>query len=191
MFADFHGGRIVVGLPPGTYRCPPATYESLFQINWDLERRGLRSQTRIHFFSPNPRPGGPPDSVPVWLHLHAEQRSVETHYEFTVREIDADSHRVLSTGGAELAYDLLFVVPPHKPAQVLLDSGLAGPVGIPVEPNTLTTRWEHVWAIGDGADFPGTKAGVVAHQQAEVVAHNISARIGKRDHEERLGLRTI
>jgi sulfide:quinone oxidoreductase len=187
---QFRGGTIVVGLAPGPYRCPPAPYETLFQMDWFLGKRGLRSRTSIQFFSPNPQPSGPPQSVPVWLHAHAERRGVRTHYDFTIREIDADGRRVSAADGRELPYDLLFVVPPHRPAQVLLDSGLAGPAGVAVDPDTLTTQWENVWAIGDGADFPGSKAGVVAHQQADVVAHNIAVRLGKADDEQKLKLHT-
>jgi sulfide:quinone oxidoreductase len=188
--AGFTGGDIVVGLPPGPYRCPPAPYETLFQMDWYLSRRGIRKEARIHFFSPNSQPSGPPDSVPVWLDFHAGQRGVETHYDFAIGDIDADGRRVRANDGEELRYDMLFVVPPHRPAQVLLDSGISGPAGVQVEPNTLATRWENVWAIGDGTDFPGSKAGVVAHQQADVVAHNITARLGKVDHEEHLKLHT-
>jgi sulfide:quinone oxidoreductase len=159
-------------------------------MDWHLCRLGVRDRSRITFFSPNAEPSGPTDSVPVWLDSHARQRGVETHYDFTIAEIDPDGQRVLGTDGAELPYDLLFVVPPHRPAQVLLDSGIAGPAGVQVDPETLATRWENVWAIGDGADFPGSKAGVVAHQQAGVVAHNIAARLGKEKHEERLKLHT-
>lgn len=187
---QFRGGTILVGLAPGPYRCPPAPYETLFQMDWFLGRRGIRSDAQMHFFSPNPHPSGPPESVPVWLHEHAERRGVETHYDFTIREVDADGRRVVAADGQELPYDLLFVVPPHRPAQVLLDSGLAGPSGVQVDPETLTTRWENVWAIGDGADFPGSKAGVVAHQQAAVVANNIALRLGKAGGLEWLKLHT-
>jgi sulfide:quinone oxidoreductase len=187
---QFRGGRIVVGLAPGPYRCPPAPFETLFQMDWFLGKRGLRRETEIHFFSPNPGPSGPSTSVPVWLDEHARRRGVEAHYDFTIREIDADGRRVLAASGEELRYDLLFVVPPHRPAQVLLDSGLAGPSGVTVDPDTLTTAWPSVWAIGDGADFPGSKAGVVAHQQADVVANNIAYALGKARHPERLKLHT-
>jgi sulfide:quinone oxidoreductase len=186
----FEGGRIVVGLPPGPYRCPPAPFETLFSIDWLLSRRGVRDRTTIGFASPNPAPSGPPDSVPVWLEAGAQAREVATHYGFTMSRVDPDQRRLLAEDGRELPYDLLFVVPPHRPAQVLLDSGLAGPTGVKVDPETLATQWPHVWAIGDGADFPGSKAGVVAHQQADVVAHNIAARLTGQGHEERLKLHT-
>ena len=42
--------------------------------------------------------------------------------------------------------------PPHRPAQVLLESGLADTeTGIRVDYETLKTKWENVYAIGDCA----------------------------------------
>ena len=187
---NFTGGRIVVGLPPGPYRCPPAPFEMLYSIDGLLKKRGLRERTEIHYFASTPRPTGEPHSPPVWLNDHAERRGVQMHYGFTIRDIDPDAQTVKSAEGEELPYDLLFVVPPRRPAQALLDSGLAGPNGVKVNPNTLVTECGNVWAIGDGADFPGSKAGVVAHQQADVVAHNIAVRVTGRGEEERLKLQT-
>jgi sulfide:quinone oxidoreductase len=184
------GGRIVVGIPPGPYRCPPAPFEMLYSIDALLKRRGLRERSDIHFFAPTPRPTGDATSVPVWLNHHAERRGVRTHYGFTIERVDPDARLVRSTEGVELPYDLLFVVPPHRPAQVLLDSGLAGPSGVKVDPDTLTTEHRNVWAIGDAADFPGSKAGVVAHQQADLVAHNIGVRVAGDGEEERFKLHT-
>jgi sulfide:quinone oxidoreductase len=186
----FEGGRIVVGLPPGPYRCPPAPFEMLYSIDGLLRQRGLREQSEIHYVASTPRPTGDRASVPVWLNDHAERRGVETHYDFTIQEIDPDARLVKSEQGAELPYDLLFVVPPHRPAQVLLDSGLAGPNGVKVDPHTLTTECGNVWSIGDANDFPGSKAGVVAHQQGDLVAHNIAARVTGQGEEERFKLHT-
>ncbi len=186
----FRGGTILVGVPPGPYRCPPAPFEALFAMDVFLEARGVRERTELHYFAPTPRPSGRPASVPVWLNDHAERRGVQTHYDFTINEIDPDGRRVLAEDGQELGFDLLFVVPPHKPAQVLLDSGLAEPSGVKVDYDTLTTEWEDVWAIGDAADFPASKAGVVAHQQADLVAHNIAARLTGKGREERFKLHT-
>lgn len=64
---------------------------------------------------------------------------MKTHYDFTIEAIDPDGQRVRATAGQELPYDLLFVVPPHRPAQVQLDSGLAGPSGVKVDSHTLMT----------------------------------------------------
>ena len=70
------------------------------------------------------------------------------------------------------------MVPPHRPAQVLLDSGLAETeTGIRVDYDTLKTKWDNVYAIGDCADMPASKAGGVAHQEADFVAHNLAVEI--------------
>jgi sulfide:quinone oxidoreductase len=187
---QFAGGQIVVGLPPGPYRCPPAPFEMLYSIDSLLKKRGLRERTEIHYVSAAQRPSGEPNSPPVWLNDHAERRGVTTQYGFTVQQIDPDARVVTSAEGEEQPFDLLFMVPPHRPAQVLLDSGLATQSGVKVNPNTLVTECGNVWAIGDAADFPGSKAGVVAHQQADVVAHNIAVRVTGQGKEERLKLQT-
>ena len=94
--------------------------------------------------------------------------------------------------GYKLSYDLLFMIPPHRPAQVLIDSSLADTeAGIRVDYDSLATKWDNVYAIGDCADLPASKAGVVAHQQADVVAHNLTVEITGRGEPVTLHLHTI
>ena len=77
-------------------------------------------------------------------------------------------------------------------AFVLLDSGLVDSrAGIGVDYGTLATRYENVFAIGDCADVPASKSGVVAHQEADVVAHNIEVAITGRGRPTTLCLHTI
>jgi sulfide:quinone oxidoreductase len=94
--------------------------------------------------------------------------------------------------GYKLSYDLLVMVPPHRPAQALRDSGLADTeLGIRVDYDTLETKWENVFAIGDCADMPASKAGGVAHQEADIVAHNLVVKINKRGEPLPVRLHTI
>ncbi len=187
---QFSGGTLVVGQPTGPYRCPPAPFEALFSIDSFLAKRGIRDKTDIHFVAPTPRPGGDPYSPNRWLTERAEERGVTMHYDFAVAEIDADGRKVRGTTGQSLDYDLMFMIPPHRPAQILLDSGIAEPAGVKVDYDYLTTDFPNVWAIGDCANFPGSKAGVVAHQQADLVAHNIAAMVTGTGHKERFKLHT-
>ena len=114
----------------------------------------------------------------VWMDAQSKKRDVTIHYDFTVQSIDAEKKRVKGLYGYELSYDLLFMVPPHRPAGVLYDCGLAErETGIQVDYDTLETKWENVYAIGDNADMPASKAGGVAHQEADVVADNLVAEI--------------
>lgn len=65
------------------------------------------------------------------------------------------------------------MVPVHRPAPVLVDSGLADAAGVAVDAATLRTRWNNVYAGGDCVALPVSKSGGQAHLQAEVIAHNL------------------
>jgi len=88
--------------------------------------------------------------------------------------------------GGEIAFDLLFAVPPHKCPGPVVESGLSDASGwVPVNSHTLATKFEDVYAIGDVAAVETPhghmpflpKAGVFALGQAEVVANNIAVAI--------------
>jgi sulfide:quinone oxidoreductase len=79
--------------------------------------------------------------------------------------------------GEELDYDLFLGVPVHRAPQVVVESGLAVDGWIPVDPETLATRFADVYAIGDVTSVGTPKAGVFAEGQAAVVAAHIAARL--------------
>ena len=84
------------------------------------------------------------------------------------------------------------MVPPHRPAQALFDCGLAETEnGIRVDYETMGTKWDNVYAIGDCADMPASKACGVAHQEADVVAHNLAVEITGKGKPVDLRLHTI
>ena len=189
---SFTGGRIVVGVPPGPYRCPPAPYETQWLLDSYFRQRGLRDRVEIEFFTPGAEPVGEAHDPAVWMDAQSKARGIQQHYSFSVESVDAERKTVRALFGYELPYDLLFLVPRHEPAQVLVDSGLVDSRnGIGVDYDTMETRWENVYAIGDCADMPASKAGVVAHQEAEVVAHNVAVRVSGRGRPTTLRLHTI
>lgn len=190
--AAFQGGRVVIGVPPGPYRCPPAPYETQYVLHDYFLRRGIRDRVEMEFFTRDPAPRGPQRDPSVWMDEQARQRGVAQHYSFFVESIDADEKVVHGRYGLSLGYDLLFLIPPHQPSQALIDSHMADSLaGIRVDYDTLQTRWENVYAIGDCADMPASKAGVVAHQEAEVVAHNIETKVTGRGEPTTLRLHTM
>ena len=60
-----------------------------------------------------------------------------------------------------------------------------------VDYDTLQTKWDNVYAIGDCADMPASKAGGVAHQEADVLAHNLTVEITGKGRPVDLWLHTI
>jgi sulfide:quinone oxidoreductase len=190
--ANFHGGRIVVGVPLGPYRCPPAPYEVQWMLDGYFRQRGVRDRVEIEYFTRDPEPAGEAHDPVVWMDAESKRRNIKQHYEFVVRSIDPEKKEVKGLYNYRLNYDLLVMVPPHRPAQVLLDSGLADTEnGIRVDYDTLRTKWDNVYAIGDCADMPASKAGGVAHQEADVLAHNLAVEITGKGRPVDLWLHTI
>lgn len=189
---SFNAGRIVVGVPLGPYRCPPAPYEAQWVLDSYFKKRGIRDRVEIEYFTRDPEPTGEHRNPVVWMDDESRKRKIKQHYEFVVRSIDPESKVVSGLYGAKISYDLLVMVPPHRPAQALFDCGLAETEnGIRVDYETMRTKWDNVYAIGDCADMPASKAGGVAHQEADVLAHNLAVEITGKGRPVDLWLHTI
>jgi sulfide:quinone oxidoreductase len=75
-------------------------------------------------------------------------------------------------------YDLLVAIPPHDGSDLVRDAGLGEDGWVEVDKHTLEAEHaEDVYAIGDVADVPTSKAGSVAHYEAGTVADRIASRI--------------
>ena len=180
--ARFSGGRVVVLTAAPQYKCPAAPYETALLVDSYLRKRGLREKAEIEFFAAEPRPmfvAGP--ELGAAVRGMVEARGIAYHPEHQVKEVDAAKCRIIFTNGAATEFDLLLYVPPHRAPAVVREAGLTNESGwIPVDRHTLQTKFENVFALGDITTIPLKmgrplpKAGVFAHGQAEVVAHNIA-----------------
>jgi len=65
----------------------------------------------------------------------------------------------------------------HRVPEVVEASGMAENGWIPVDPGTLATRFEGVYAVGDVTSVGTPKAGVFAEGAARVAADHLIARI--------------
>ena len=190
--ANFRAGRVAVGVPLGPYRCPPAPYEAQWLLDGYFRQKGIRERVQIEYFTRETEPTGEAHDPLVWMDAESKRRGIKQNYEFVVRSVDPEKKVVQGLYNYKIPYDLLVMVPPHRPAQVLLDSGLADTEnGIRVDYDTLQTKWENVYAIGDCADMPASKAGGVAHQEADVLAHNLAVEITGKGRPVDLWLHTI
>jgi len=182
---EFEGGKIAVVIASIPFKCPAAPYEAALLMDSYLTKKGIRSKTEIAVYTPEtlPMPTAGPEMG------NAVKGMIEG------RGISFNPQRKLvSIAGKELTFDngekvkadLIPLVPPHVSPSVARESGLAGETGwIPVDGKTMKTKVEGVYAIGDVAaiKLPSgmmlPKAGVFAHAQAEVVAHNIAVEVNR------------
>jgi sulfide:quinone oxidoreductase len=183
---SFGGGSIVIAIAGMPYTCPPAPFECAMLLDDHLRERGLRDRCSIKVTTPKPilLPNAGLEGS-AWL---AEQLAEKGIGHETGREVERVGAGRVEYAGAALDFDLLVGVPPHRPPKVVAESDLAGPGSwVAVDPTTLETGHENVFAIGDvtkitlANGLPLPKAGVIADLEGQRVAEVIAARIAGTD----------
>jgi sulfide:quinone oxidoreductase len=187
----FAGGRIVVGVTSTPFKCPPAPSETSLLLNDYLIERGLRERSSITQVMPFGVPIPPsPDASKAILQAFAE-RGIEFVPNNLVRALDPDRHVAILSDGSELPYDLFLGIPPHRVPSVVAASGLAEDGWVPVDYETLQTRFPDVYAVGDVTSVGTPKAGVFAEGQARIVAERIVAKARGRSSDATYGGRGV
>ncbi len=172
----FQGGKVVVTVASVPYKCPPAPSEAACQLDYYFTKRGIRDKVDIHFLSPLSRVFPLEPVNPVVEEVFAKHHIRSTIF-FNTESIDAEKKTVNSIEGESVPFDLLIMVPPHRGAKVVEDSGLGDRGGwLPTDKFTLRTKAHaDIFALGDCTDVPVSKSGAAAHFQAKVVAESIVA----------------
>lgn len=178
--ARFERGRIVVAVMDLPFKCPVAPLEFSFLADAFFRRRGLRHRIELTYVTPLDGAFTKPVAA-AKLGGMLEARGIDVVTEFTTGEVvgaadDAGGPRLVSYDGREQPFDLAVVVPLHAGAEFVTRSeGLGDPLGfVSCDPHTLqSTAAPNVFAIGDAADVPTSKAGSVAHFEGEVLLENI------------------
>jgi sulfide:quinone oxidoreductase len=179
-------GRIVVLVSAMPFKCPGAPNEAAMLLEYDCRRRGIRKDASVDLYTAEPGPmpvAG--QAVSAALREMIESKGIGYHPNHTATAVDATARRITFANGATAEFDLLAYIPPHRAPQLVRDAGMCGETGwVPVDRETMATKFPGVFAIGDITGImltsigkPLPKAGVFAHYEAEVVAHNIACAI--------------
>jgi sulfide:quinone oxidoreductase len=169
------GGRVVVNVADLPIKCPVAPLEFAFLADWYFQRRGIRDKVQLTYVTPLDGAFTKPVAAEALGGLLAA-KGIELVTEFTLGEVDGEGGRLVSYDEREVPFDLAVVVPLHGGAEYVERSpGLGDELGfIPVDQRTLQhPQHPEVFAIGDAAGLPASKAGSVAHFAGETLTHNI------------------
>ncbi len=171
----FDGGRLVVNVIDMPIKCPVAPLEFCFLADWQLRERGFRDDVELTFVTPL---DGAFTKPVASAHLDAllAERGIRVESEFATGRVDAAARRLYSWDEREIDYDLLVTIPVHGgPGYIARSEGLGDALGfVPADRHTLQAKAApNVFAIGDAADVPTSKAGSVTHFEGETVAENI------------------
>ncbi len=180
---NFKGGTLALGVSRIPFKCPAAPYEASLLLDDHFRKTG--KNVSIQFFTPEPNP------VPATGEIIGKQverllvsRGIQYHASRRLAAVEKE--RIIFDDKEAINYDLLFAVPPHRAPRPVVEAGLTDSSGwVPVNPSSLATKFEDVYALGDVASIETPhghvpflpKAGVFAQGQGEVLANNLAVSI--------------
>ncbi|MUM19331.1 NAD(P)/FAD-dependent oxidoreductase [Mycobacterium sp. CBMA271] len=180
---EFSGGKLVFLVTSQPYRCPVAPYEGALLASDLLNEKNIRASVDISVYTPekHPMPSAGPYAGPQLVELLGDNK-IAFHGEHATERIDPDEKVVVFEDGSTVSFDLLVFVPPHEPS-VTID----GAEWIGVDPQTMQTTHEGIWAIGDTTSVtspsgrPLPKAAIFAKNGAKAATQNLLHYLDKSD----------
>ena len=168
------GGKLVVHICEMPIKCPVAPLEFCFLADAWLKKQGLRDKTEITYVTPMSGAFTKPVASGILSKLLEEKRISVVH-DFAIARVDAEKKAIVSWDEKEVPYDLLVTVPPNMGADMIERSGLGDELNcVPTDKHTLQSKAHpNIFVIGDATDCPTSKAGSVAHFEAEVLTENV------------------
>ncbi|NNF65722.1 MAG: NAD(P)/FAD-dependent oxidoreductase [Acidimicrobiia bacterium] len=168
---DFTRGRLVVNIMETPIKCPVAPLEFAFLADSFFRQRGIRDQVELVYATPMPAVFTKPIAAERLGHL-LDDRDIKVETDFYVERVEGTS--LVSYDEREVDFDLLVTVPVNSGAEFVARSGLGDELNhVAVDKHTfLSKAHRNIFAIGDAADLPTSKAGSVAHFSVDVFVPN-------------------
>jgi len=185
--ARFTGGRLVIDIADMPIKCPVAPIEFAFLADWFLRERGVRARSEIVLATPLDGCFTKPVASKHLTHL-LDEKGIGLEVDFAAGEVDGVGGVLTSYDGRTVEFDLLVSVPLHGGAAYVGRSpGLGDALDfVPTDPKTLQAQAApNVFALGDATDLPSSKAGSVAHFEAELLDRNIARFLTGQELERR------
>jgi sulfide:quinone oxidoreductase len=182
----FSGGQILIlvtGLP---IKSPTLPYEAAMLLEHLFHERHMRQKVEIAVYTPEVRPiadaGLEGSETLMGLLAH---KGIELEVQKHLLSVDSAHHEAVFSDGNRVSFQLLIAVPEQRAPAVVREAGLLDADGwVEVNPASMETRFERVYAVGDlvkletaaGERLP--KAGDFAAAQGKVAAQQIAYRAG-------------
>ena len=173
--ATWPGGHLVIDIVEMPIKCPVAPLEFAFLADSFFTERGMRDKVDITYVTPLDSAFTKPACAASLTHL-LDEKGIKLVTEFSASRADGEHGVLHSWDEREVPFDLLVAIPVHMGAEFVSRSpGLGDDMGfVLADQSTLQSKAApNVFAIGDATNLPASKAGSVAHFEAEILTKNI------------------
>ena len=171
---EWEGGKLVVHLTEMPIKCPVAPLEFTFLADSYFRKKGMRDKVEITYVTPLSGAFTKPTCTKALNYL-LEEKGIKIETDFAIMEVDNDKKEIVDYAEKAIPFDLLVTVPTNMGDEVIERSGLGDDLNfVPTHKHTLQSKeHDNIFVIGDATDVPASKAGSVAHFQAETLTDNI------------------
>lgn len=180
--ADFEGGDLVVDVAEMPIKCPVAPLEFACLADDFLTRRGIRDKTRLTLVTPLSGAFTKPVCNEILTSILVKKG---IHVVPNASLAGVTENSMFCPDGQEVGFDLMVTIPPHEGSDLIEAAELGDGLGFGrTDKQTLkSTLAERVFLVGDNTGILASKAGSVAHFQADTVVHNILREIAGQQAE--------
>src|ERR1019366_664191 len=104
-----------------------------------------------------------------------EEKHINIESDFAIEHVDNEKKEIVDYGGRAIPFDILVTVPTNKGDDLIERSGLGDDLNyVATNKATLQSKvYSNIFVLGDATDIPASKAGSVAHFEAEILTGNI------------------
>ncbi|MBI4625140.1 MAG: NAD(P)/FAD-dependent oxidoreductase [Verrucomicrobia bacterium] len=175
------GGRLVINIVEMPIKCPVAPLEFAFLADWFFTEAGLRHKVEIEFVTPLSGAFTKPKASEL-LGDFLNRKNIHLTADFSTGNVDQAGKKIVSWDQREVSYDLLVTVPTNMGDEAIARSGFGDGLNfIPTDKHTLRSKVkDNIFVLGDATDLPSSKAGSVAHFQADILFENLLDAIDDR-----------
>ena len=171
---EWEGGKLVVHITEMPIKCPVAPLEFAFLADSYFRKKGMRDKVEISYVTPLTGAFTKPTCSTALAYL-LKEKDIHMEPDFAIMEVDNDKKEIVDYEDRRIPFDLLVTIPTNMGDEVIERSGLGDDLNfIPTDHNTLQSlAHENIFVIGDATNVPASKAGSVAHFQAETLTDNV------------------
>ena len=171
---EWKGGKMLVHITEMPIKCPVAPLEFAFLADSFFKHKNMRDKVEISFVTPLSGAFTKPKATAALDHL-LDEKNIKIEPDFAIESVDNERKVIVDYGGREIPFDLLVTVPTNKGDEVIARSGMGDDLNfIPTNKATLQSlAHDNIFVLGDASNIPASKAGSVAHFEAEILTENI------------------